>query len=207
VRLFARINATTLGFCKKCCDQLLMPVRKIPKSYCHVTGAIASEKSNELIGYESRPERYFIKQVSFNPNVKICEEQPVRISYYLKNNKLSHYTPDFLIHFKDDLFPIEHWKPLLVEIKPRRRLFKDWETLHRKFLAARELARDRNWEFTIITDKELVTPYLKNIVFLTRYRTEVTDESDENSILDAFQQNKTNTVESLLKFITDDQKI
>ena len=120
-----------------------MPVRKIPRSYCNVTGLVASEKSSELIAYESRPERYFIKQVSFNPNVKTCEEQPVKIPYVMKDGKKSHYTPDFLAHFKDNLATSEFWKPLLVEIKPRNRLFKDWSSLHRKFLAARDYANNQ----------------------------------------------------------------
>lgn len=106
-----------------------MPVRKIPRSYCHVTGLVSSDKSSEMIAYESRPERYFIKHASFNPNVKSCEEQPVKISYTMKNGKSSHYTPDFLVHFTDDLTPSKYWKPLLIEIKPRNRLFKDWVSL------------------------------------------------------------------------------
>jgi hypothetical protein len=182
-----------------------MPVRKIPRSYCHVTGVVASEKSSELIGYESRPERYFIKQVSFNPNVETCEEQPIRIPYFLKGGKSSHYTPDFLVHFKNELLPAHYWKPLLIEVKPRRRLFKDWETLHRKFLAAREFARKHEWEFTIITDKELITPYLKNVVFLTRYRKYTIDESDERLIFNAFENTINATPESLLQSISTDR--
>lgn len=181
-----------------------MPVRKIPRSYCHVTGLVSSEKSGEMIAYESRPERYFIKQVSFNPNVKSCEEQPVKIPYSLKNGKPSHYTPDFLVHFNEHLTSSEYWKPLLVEVKPRHRLFKDWAILHPKFLAAREYSYRRGWEFTIITDRELVTPYLDNIIFLTRYRNYPISKTDEDLVLDILENLANPTPESILQKITKD---
>ena len=183
-----------------------MPVRKIPKSYCHVTGLISSNKSNELIGYESRPERYFIKHVSFNPNVKTCEEQPVRIPYTMKNGKPSHYTPDFLVYFNAHLKPKDYWKPLLVEIKPRYRLFKDWVSLHPKFLAARKYAHHRDWEFTVISDEELITPYLDNITFLTRYLTYPSNESDRDLILNTLEKSNNSTPESILQSISKDKE-
>ena len=182
-----------------------MPVRKIPRSYCHVTGLVSSDKSNELIGYESRPERYFIKHASFNPNVKSCEEQPVKIPYTMKSGKSSHYTPDFLVHFNDHLIPSNYWKPLLVEIKPRYSLLKDWISLKQKFLAARNYAHNQGWEFTIISEQELVTPYLKNIVFLTRYLTYPTDKSDQVTILSILEKSVDLTPESLFQTITDDK--
>lgn len=182
-----------------------MPVRKIPRSYCHVTGLVSSDKSSEMIAYESRPERYFIKHASFNPNVKSCEEQPVKIPYTMKNGKSSHYTPDFLVHFRDDVIPLKYWKPLLVEIKPRHRLFKDWISLKQKFLAARKYAHNRGWEFTIISEQELVTPYLKNIVFLLGYRSYPVNELDQNLILNTLKDSANSTPELLFQSITDDK--
>ena len=179
-----------------------MPVRIIPRSYCNVTGLVSSEKSDEMIGYESRPERYFIKQASFNPNVKSCEEQPVKIPYTLKTGKPSHYTPDFLVHFKDDLASTEYWKPLLIEVKPRYNLLKDWEILHTKFLAARKFSYKRGWEFTIITERELITPYLDNVVFLTGYRTYPIDKNGEDLVLDTLQSIPNPTPELILQKIT-----
>lgn len=182
-----------------------MPVRKIPRSYCHVTGLISSHKSDELIAYESRPERYLIKQVLFNPNVKSCEEQPVKIPYKMTSGRFSHYTPDFLIHFKDNLTPSGYWKPLLVEVKPRYRLFKDWSSLKPKFSAARRYAYDRGWEFTIISEQELLTPYLNNVVFLTRYLTYPVNLSDRSFILSYLKLFTVATPESLFLRITSDK--
>lgn len=181
-----------------------MPARKIPKSRCPVTGLISSNKSNELIGYESRLERCFIKHVSFNPNVKTCEEQPVRIAYTMKNGKSSHDTSDFLVYFKDHLKPKDYWKPLLVEIKSRYRLFKDWVSLHPKFLAARKYAHYHDWEFTVISDKELVTPYLDNITFLTAYLNYPTIEFDQNLILSILENSDQLTPEAILQSISSD---
>lgn len=158
-----------------------------------------------MIAYESRPERYFIKQASFNPNVKSCEEQPVRIPYFLKNGKPSHYTPDFLVLFKENLAPTEWWKPLLIEVKPRYRLFKDWEILHPKFLAAREYSYQHGWEFTVITERELVTPYLDNITFLTSYRNYPISKTDEGLVLDTLKKTTRATPESVLQKISKDK--
>jgi hypothetical protein len=110
----------------------------------------------------------------------------------MKTGKSSHYTPDFLVHFKDNLAPPKYWKPLLVEIKPRYRLYKDWESLRPKFLAARRYANNQGWEFTIITERELVTPYLDNITFLHRYLTYPDNEPDQCLILSALQNSVVN---------------
>lgn len=183
-----------------------MPVRKIPRSYSHVTGMVASDKLDRLIGYESRPERYFIKHTEFNPNVKFCEEQPVKIPYTMNNGKQSHYTPDFLVHFVNKPLDFINWRPLLVEVKPRKALFKDWSILHKKFLAARDFARKNEWEFTIISEKELVTPYLDNITFLTRYRNYTIDQSDQNMILETLNVLTSTSPNFLLKSITSDKE-
>lgn len=75
-----------------------------------------------------------------------------------------------------------------------------------KFLAARNYAHNRGWEFTIISEQELVTSYLKNIVFLSGYRSYPVSEVDQNLILNTLEDSASSTPESLFQGITNDKK-
>jgi hypothetical protein len=54
-----------------------------------------------------------------------------------------------------------------------------------KFHAARQYAIERAWDFTIITDNEIRTPYLKNITLLLECRKHPIDEAVTKLLLDA----------------------
>jgi TnsA endonuclease N terminal/TnsA endonuclease C terminal len=182
-----------------------MPVRKIPKNYTTVTGLASSVKSEELIGYEGRLEYYFIKLVSFNNNVLRCEEQPVKITFTGSDGKQHSYTPDALITYRQDVDPAKQWKPLLVEIKPRRWLSKNWRELHPKFRAARHYATQMTLDFSIITEHEIVNPYLKNVQFLIKYRTFPTDSVGTKLLLNALKDLQETDVKTLLLSVSDNQ--
>ena len=140
-----------------------MPVRKIPKSYTNVTGYVVSNnKSDDSIAYEGNLEFYCFKLVLFNLNVLKCEEQPVRIQFTHTDGKELSYTPDMLITYRRDIFPVKTWKPLLAEVKPRRWLAKNWHELHPKFLAARRFVKEKDWEFAILSEREIINPYVNS---------------------------------------------
>src|SRR5882672_4678786 len=139
-----------------------MPVRKIPRNYRSVTGLVAGDGPDRGTAYESSLERDCIKHLLFNQNVARHEEQPVRITF-VSDGKQHFYTPDLLITYRDDVALTRGWKPLLAEVKYRSDLFKYWRELRPKFQAARRYAAEKEWDFTIITERELRTPYLKNI--------------------------------------------
>jgi hypothetical protein len=182
-----------------------MPIRKIPKNYMTVTGAASSSKSKELIGYEGRLEFYFVKTVSFNNNVRRCEEQPVQITFHDSNGKKRSYTLDFRITYREDLYPKDSWKPLLVEVKPRARLFKKLAEFRPKFRAARQLARSTGQNFAIITDQEIICPYLKNVLFLLKFRSYPVDQTATNLLLGAIKERRTTTPQALMLEVTDCQ--
>lgn len=183
-----------------------MPVRKIPKNYTTVTGLASSVKSEELIGYEGRLEYYFIKLVSFNNNVLRCEEQPVRISFTDSGGKQLSYTPDALVTYRQDIRPAERWKPLFVEVKPRRWLSKNWRELHPKFRAARHYAKQRGADFSIITEREIMGPYLKNVRFLIKYRTFPVDDIAAKLLLDALKDLQETDATTLLLSVSGSQQ-
>ena len=161
-----------------------MPVRRIPKNYRSVTGLVAADGSNQVTAYESTLERDCIKHVIFNKNVVRHEEQPVTIPFML-GGKQHRYTPDLLISYRNDVAPARDWKPLLAEVKYRIDLIKDWPKLKPKFRAAQRYAIEREWDFTIITDREIRTSYLKNIALLLECRKHRMDESATKLLLEA----------------------
>src|SRR5947209_6128228 len=146
--------------------EIAMPVRNIPKSYLNVTGIIATDKSVGDAGYESRLEHDCQKLVVFNNNVAKFEVQPIKILYKDAVGKEHSFTPDIMINYRKDITPVNTWKPLLGEIKWRKYLFKHWQELKPKFRAARQYVKEHDCDFTVLTDYEIYTPYLKNVIFL-----------------------------------------
>jgi hypothetical protein len=182
-----------------------VPVRKIPKSYQNATGLIATDKSDDQTAYESRLERYTQKLVGFNLNVSKYEEQPITIHFTDRDGRPHTYTPDLLISYREDLAPKELWKPLLVEVKYRKILFEKWGELKPKFRAARSYVKDRGFDFGVITDREVLAPYLRNATFLIDYRWLPVNEIHTNLLLDALRRLRRTTPEALLTYITKER--
>ncbi|EMF9973308.1 Tn7 transposase TnsA N-terminal domain-containing protein, partial [Acinetobacter baumannii] len=95
-------------------------------------------RGEKTIWFESTLERDFILKQEFNNNVIDVIGQPVVIPYITELGNQSNYTPDFLVQFSssncDDFedFPV----PMLIEIKPKKKLAEDWDKLKPKFRAA-----------------------------------------------------------------------
>jgi hypothetical protein len=182
-----------------------MPIRKIPKSYRNVTGLTATDKSDEMTAYESRLEHECQKLLTFNTNVLKYEEQPVKICYISSDGKTHSYTPDILIHYRKDITPAKYWKPLLVEVKWRTDIFKNWRELKPKFRAARNYTRELEWDFTLITDKEIKTHYLDNAIFLLTFRRFPKNEYHNKSLLQAMDDLRETDPKTLLGNISEDR--
>ncbi|MFN2532531.1 MAG: TnsA endonuclease N-terminal domain-containing protein, partial [Pyrinomonadaceae bacterium] len=181
-----------------------MAVRKIRPNYGSVTGLVADDRSARSIAYESSLERDFIKHLIFNRNVLGFEEQPLTIEFTDSASKRRRYTPDLFISYRKDLALTKDWRPLLAEVKYRSDLFRHWPELKPKFRAARAYAKKRSWDFAIMTEPELRTPYLKNITFLLEYRKYPRDEVRSQLLLDALANSNATTAASLLDLISED---
>lgn len=176
-----------------------MPVRKIPKSYTVVTGLVATDKSETMTAYEGDLERDFMKLLTFDVNVLRYEEQPVKIYFVDADGKERSYTPDILIFYHDGS------TPLLVEIKPRRFIKKNWKQLKPKFRAAIRYAKERGWRFKIISEVEIRTPYLKNVVFLLGFRNLALNQEDLTLLSNSLHKLSEATPETLLLTITQNK--
>lgn len=140
-----------------------MPVRKIPKNYLMVTGGFASRKNGRMMGFESLLERDYMILLEFDDAVERFEEQPVKIPF---KKGVKPYVPDILIHYGVDHKPR---RPLLAEVKHTSDLAKNREKYDPKFALAQEYAADRDWDFRVVTEKEIRTPRLASLKFLRDY--------------------------------------
>lgn len=146
-----------------------MPVRKIPKNYRNITGVAAHSKANGAAAYESSLERDFLSLLEFSEDVAQFEVQPISIDWVDSLGKKHTYTPDVLVHYKDTQ---RNPKSILYEVKYRKDLKENWQSLKPKFKAAIAYCKARGWRFKLMTEVELHTPYMDNVRFLLPYVTQ-----------------------------------
>lgn len=178
-----------------------MPVRKIPIGNRAVTGQHA--RSGER--YESSLERDFFELMMADPLVEDIDSQPVCIKYVSSQKKPLRYTPDALVTFKCDPLTGLVRPPLLCEVKYRDQYKKEFQELKEKIRAGRLYARERNWQFKVVTDREIRTPYFSNIHFLAGFRDREPDSARIDVIVGQMTHAGTITPSSLLSKITLDR--
>jgi hypothetical protein len=74
-----------------------------------------------------------------------------------------------------------------------------------KLLAARQYAKERSVDFTIITDREVYNPFLKSAIFLLEFRKYPTKHDDSEILLDALDTFGETDPHTLIRLITEDQ--
>ena len=178
-----------------------MPVRKIPKNYRNVTGIAARSKAVGQAMFESTLERDFLNLLEFESYVASFEVQPVSIIWLDSENRSRRYTPDVLVFFKG-----APRKPVLYEVKYRRELKEKWPVLKPKFKAAVRYAREKNWLFKIMTEKEVLGQKLENIKFLLPYiRRGPLSEGDMDILDSALLALRQSTPAQLLESVYQDE--
>ena len=140
------------------------PVRKIGISTRSVVGVMPDGSQ-----FESTLERDFMELVRFDTNVKLFTPQPLVIEYSDATGKHRQYTPDGFIEYRRDIWPAKEMPHFLCEIKYRADFRKQWRELLPKFRAAKQYCLERSWEFKVLTELEIRTPYLANVRFLWPY--------------------------------------
>lgn len=178
-----------------------MPVRKIPTNRRSLTGLVSSRKNARMTGFESSLECDFFLLLDFDRSVERYEEQPVTIEYVSTTGKLRTYTPDVLVYYRQDLTMVNDPQPLLCEVKYREDLFAKWKEYKPKLRAGRAYARGQGWNFRIITEREVRTPYLDNVKFLRQYRNIELREKEQILLLDTLREMRESDPESVLAAI------
>lgn len=143
-----------------------MPVRAIPRNYRSVTGRQFVPGLGRHVGFESTLERDFIMLCRFIPGFVDIDEQPVKVPLGCGQS----YVPDFLVTWKGTR------RPDLVEVKPEKVLAEQFSRLESRFAAARQMAADNGWAFSIATEKSIRTSRLANARFLLPFLDRAVDE-------------------------------
>jgi hypothetical protein len=175
----------------------LKPVRRTISNGTSLTGFIPSSKSKRLHEFESSLERDFIRITEFDSNVAEFVEQPVIINYE-HEGKARTYIPDFLITYKHTTTPGKWLKPLLVEVKYREDLKRDWLILKPKYVAALRFCDVKGWKFKILTEVEIRTQFLHNARFLQQYKNAVVDNDDYSFLLTKIHDLRVTTPKEIL---------
>jgi len=128
-----------------------------------LTGKVNLEAGGTA-GFESSLERDLLLILDFDPQVISVREQPFSITH-IQDAAVRRYTPDVLVEFSRDRVPT-----VVYEVKPLQTLREDWAILRPRFKAAVAHCRLQDWQFKIVTERHIRTPYLDNVKFLRRYR-------------------------------------
>ncbi len=136
-----------------------MPVRCVANFGRNVIGHFPSLKMGQMVPFESLLEQDYLYWLDYTAEVEWFEAQPLQIEYQHEGRSYR-YTPDFHL--------VQAGQHVLVECKPDR--FTDQAANHRKFKAAGDWCQPRDWEFRLVTDRQLRAGFgLRNIKLLTRY--------------------------------------
>lgn len=174
-----------------------MAVRKIPRSYRHLTGRIAKAGQDTSAAFEGGLERDFYTLLDFDPNVAKVDHQPVRLAYRRPDGTTGPYTPDTLVEYR----PGTGLRPKLCEVKMREDLKTNWVEYRPKFKAAVHFAKQHGWLFKIYTDVEIRTPYLENVYLLREHRFQQVDELKRQRLLKPIQGGAEASLQKLIEAV------
>lgn len=170
------------------CD-LIVPkqMRKIKPTRRSVSGAYAF-RGESAIQFESTLERDFLIRNEFNIQVLDIIPQPVQIPF-LKNGRTYTYTPDFLVYYRLNNTSYECYpKPLLIEVKPREEVQKNWADWKDKFRTALHFAKDQGWNFRIHDESRIRDQAFLNIRFLERYKRMQFPNAESNAVIETVKE-------------------
>jgi len=147
-----------------------MPVRRSKLNYQSVGGSLASVRLGRSVRFDSLLERDFFLVLDLHPTVVWFEEQPMKIPWVDAGGAKRVYVPDVLVTFREGQFLHRRvGRPLLVELKHRDDLGKNWDALRPKFRAGVRAAAQHGWKFKILTDAHTRGVALRNAEFIRKH--------------------------------------
>lgn len=178
-----------------------MPVRKIKMNHRSLTGKVASLKNDTQVQFESSLERDLIYHLEFDYNIKNYEEQPFTLEY-LHNNSQRKYTPDFIVHYRNDIEPASSFGTFIYEVKYREEIKSNWNKLKPKFRAMINHCSTQGWKFKILTEKEIRIDYLENAKFLLPFKNIEVDLGMNEILLERLNKSSLATPGKLIKSLS-----
>jgi len=157
--------------------------RKIGYTYLSQSGYFSFRGQKE-IAFESRLEKDFLTSFAFSERVVDIEEQPFTLKYKDSQGQERVYTPDFMITFKAETLEVSSLdKPLIVEVKPREILKRDFHLFKERFKAMISYCQQNDMIFKIYDESRIYTTYFDNITRIMRYKRYNYDPIERDTIL------------------------
>jgi hypothetical protein len=141
-----------------------------------------SHKNNRFVIFKSCLERDFILQLEFDPLVIEYKERPLKIEYFHNGEKYD-FIPAFLVKFHFSLNNFHIKESILFEIKYQKEISFLSDENTTKFKSAKIFCQGKNWEFRVLTESEIRSPYLENARFLLNYRNYKYDTPEDFNLL------------------------
>lgn len=162
-------------FCEPWLRELIgdvdMPARKIGPSRYSVTGYAPTSKGTKAQDAESSLEHDFLTLLEYDRRVERYVAQPFTIHWRDKDGKKRRYTPDVIVKYGHGaILENPNLRTTIFEVKPLAVLKAEWEELKPKFRSAIGWGKEFGCLFHLVTEKDIRTPYLKNVRFLLDYR-------------------------------------
>jgi hypothetical protein len=89
-------------------------------------------------------------------------------------------------------------RSLLCDVMTRQDVFENWATLKPRVRAAHRYAHGRKWQYQLLTESEIRTPYLENAKFLLPYCRLETDWEGSRPLLRTLRELRQADPEALL---------
>ncbi len=175
-------------------QETLVSVRQVPPNRRSVTGLLPSRKNARMVPFESALERDLATLLEFDDSVATFEAQPVEIRYQ-HAGRLRRGVPDFLVTYHEGVGR----RPMLCDVKYREELFKRWPELKPRLRAAKRHASEHGWDYRILTEAEIRTPFLRNARFLLPYQRCAPDPRHERLLVDTMSRMEMATPQVLLE--------
>jgi hypothetical protein len=176
-----------------------VPVRRSKLNYQSVGGILASTRLGRAVRFDSLLERDFLLILDLHPAVEWFEEQPMKIPWIDASGDERIYVPDVFVKFhrgRQFLGRIAG-TPLVVELKHRDDLGKQWETLRPKLRAGFHASAQQGYRFKILTERQTRGIALRNAEFVRKHLHGALDEDEGKAIISAVRRTGQSSAEEL----------
>lgn len=178
------------------------PVREVMRTHGSISGVFMFHGTP--VKFESSLEKDFLIRLSTINSVHSVISQPLSVKFKAQNNREYNYTPDFLVHYKND--SDTYMKSELIEIKPHFKLKKELSKLKLKFKSAMSCCKELDFIFHIKDEKKIRDKRWENAQFLRRYQRFHFDSDETKWIITKLSDSKEMTFEALLKEYPTEKK-
>jgi hypothetical protein len=123
------------------------------------------------VRFDSLLERDFLLILDLHPAVEWFEEQPIKIPWVDANGDERIYVPDVFVRFHRgrQFLGRKTGTPLVVELKHRDDLGKQWTSLRPKLRAGFHASAQRGYRFKILTEQQTRGITLHNAEFIRKH--------------------------------------